>query len=421
MSKETYESPELKPNRQRRVTGKRVRGAGLAVLALSAGAYLKHSDDTTATRLRAKISDLDAKVSGLEAANRSQQLVHQREMRAEQRVAAAVASTLDASPIVVTGSTLRRVKDLPDYGEQVSLEKEQLLHAATVKLGRRLKGSNYPWYEVCTGVKVSLNGQTYVATAGHCFMRDDDPTVNQIANPQKGGPDDLPRVRNITALSNYEFAVLDPQVQSYQREQKPMASVAQVAVGPAGISDLALLQIGRDETAFSGLSSVRLEDLNTLTMNQHVPIPGQQAAIFGIPESSMNQPLATRGVYLGRISGADISTVAPTLDLVGITAATDSSDACDYGASGSMTILADGTVSGPLSFRNNIGYGLDHRVVSPDQSLEGKKDRLKIESLLDTNLDQFETICGFDVPPSMIVPQLAQVIQNPVLTFLPGK
>ncbi|HET9174262.1 MAG TPA: hypothetical protein VFN56_03200 [Candidatus Saccharimonadales bacterium] len=100
--------------------------------------------------------------------------------------------------------------------------------------------------------------------------------------------------------------------------------------------------------------------------------------------------------------------------LVGLTADNPQSDSCEFGGSGSVAMFANGKFSGPLSFRNNIGYGDAHSYASPDNAVDNQRNRLEFEASTKLNLGQFTTVCGFSVPSTAeVMPDLISVLQHP--------
>ncbi len=83
-------------------------------------------------------------------------------------------------------------------------------------------------------------------------------------------------------------------------------------------------------------------------------------------------------------------------------------------------MLADGQILGPLSMRNNLGYGPNNAFRYPDTPANDQDYRLKYEQMLGLNLGDYTTICGYSVPTAETIPELAQVLANPADIIYPA-
>jgi len=83
--------------------------------------------------------------------------------------------------------------------------------------------------------------------------------------------------------------------------------------------------------------------------------------------------------------------------LVGIQPTDLQNDNCNYGTSGSMALLPNGTMLGNLSMRSNNGYGPEKAIYWPDSAEYDNYWRPIWEQELDIDLSAFPTICGYTV------------------------
>lgn len=300
------------------------------------------------------------------------------------RQTAIIANQNNISPGVITGESLNAIEDLTAYESHVSPEQRELLSAATVEIGKRLRGTADTWQLSCTATKVTNGSEAFVMSAAHCFIGD-------LPSTGKGG---IPDALNITDYSSYEYAILDPNTKTSRRpESEPLALATAVTIDES-MSDMALLRVeATPNGTFDKLPAVSFESFTSLG---HSPAPGEQAALYAIPAASNFTPVIGVGTYLGRIQGNGMSQNSYELDLVAVRPENETEDPCMFGASGSSAVFAGGRVSGALSIRNNTGYGTSRTVISED--IGGMTARLLMESELGLDLGEVTTVCGFSVP-----------------------
>lgn len=349
----------------------------LAVLT-TAAVYMgsRYVDNTSAHSKQA-----EARISQLERSNKLQA----KELK---RVAAITGSLAGADKETILGTSLRSVESLPGYGQKVTHEQYERLRAATVKIVSRYKGAAIPsvWSENCTGTKVRIEGQDYVATAAHCFGEES----SRYMGKGGGGPQAETIAKNFSDVTNKEYAMVDPSHDPVNRDEHPIALFSGLSISLVG-PDWALLKPTfideQFQSAFEAIPAL------TYTSESHRK-PGEQVALYGVPAANDNYPVPGFGVYLGRVpSDTDTSIF---VDLVGIRAHSPSQDACNFGASGSHALFADGYVTGPLALRNNVS---NTKVANPgDDPQIGIDNRLQFERELGIDMSSFETVCGFAAP-----------------------
>ena len=298
------------------------------------------------------------------------------------RVTDFVADQAGVGKGVVTGESLHLVNSLPGIEKLVSPEQRQLLEASTVKIAKRVKDSNSEWFESCTATKVTNGSESFILSAAHCFSSD---------MASSGGKGAVPDVLNMTELSSYEYAVFLPSKEPGLATGEPIARSSRLVIDFSGRADLALMRV--DTSAdFDDIPAISLEDFTSVNKSPNL---GEQVALYGVPGSSGNVPITATGTYFGRVTGGALGSPNQFIDLVGIDPSLPAEDACNYGASGSSAVFADGSVTGALTIRNNIGYETG---MKQPEDIHSSQYRLMIESLTGLDLGEFTTICGFAVP-----------------------
>lgn len=305
----------------------------------------------------------------------------------------------------INGS-LPTVDTLPGYGKKISPETRKAFEGTVLKMGKRPKGSEEPWQEVCTANKVSYKDpdgilRDYVLTAAHCFTRDD------VHLGGKGGGDTLGL--DITEASPYEYAVLDTTIPSEQRIQSSLATVQSSAILYGG-SDLALFTIN-STPAFEAMPSLALDDTAPTI------VPGQEVALRSLPAASGNQVVTDTGFYLGRINGYDIGGISPVYDVVGVRGiSAEDEDPCNYGASGSSAMTAEGLPLFSLSIRNQPGAYEDGTTNVIDGAPNMNRYLFSDALGIDVVGSNFDALCAFAVPlPGDIQRLLHPVDPTPLL------
>jgi hypothetical protein len=342
-------------------------------------------------------------------------------------VASAEHSPGKPSRTEAVSTQLRNPQELP--GLKIHLGRETLnkLKASTVEIASRLKvdfggSSDGGWSPSCTAVKVSIPGQKdpFIMTAAHCF--------GSITGVGSGAFTDSlnpsNKAENFTKVSPYEYAVLDPDADFYNRLALPVAIIDRISIGTDN-KDVALLHAAAMATSPKApYHSVRkFADIPAIPLKvaEKVPIQGTPVALYGEPGANNFEPIIGTGVYLGRVSysvaplpsGSNAPDVYRQLDLVGINPPGPQEDNCNYGTSGSMALLPNGTLLGNLSFRTSHGYGLNREVQLPDSIDFDNYQRPIWEEELNVKLDDFEVICGYTVMDSNTPSDLIEGYKHP--------
>ncbi|MBP6962520.1 hypothetical protein KBB49_03225 [Candidatus Saccharibacteria bacterium] len=380
-SKQKIEPP-LKGIKRRSSAGKGMAKL-LAVSLLSGvvGAKIANNDQEP---IKNSSPPVTTSVNNNEASNPSQAELLQIDVMQEKLDALSkiIASQAGVSIETVNGE-LPGPETLPGYGVQVSPEIRKSFESSVLKMGKRLKGETGPWEEVCTANKVSYEGKEYVVTAAHCLTGD----MNGMVSPIKGGGEYS--ALDITDLSPYEYAVLEPDVPSTERQVDPIANVSSVSVMTPGGPDMALFTIN---------STPRFEAVESIPISDPTPYitPGVDVALRSLPASSGNEPITYKGVYLGRIENAyEIGSLSNTVEVVGLAGIDDETeDVCMYGASGSAAQTAEAPVFA-LSTRHQTDV-YDNGGFDPLQPQESAYTKtLKIADTLGVDLSSFDVICSY--------------------------
>jgi hypothetical protein len=310
----------------------------------------------------------------------------------------------------LTGQGLRSVKELPGFGHEVKPEDSELFRSATVKIVKRARNGNDNWYESCSGLKVNIGNDAYVATAGHCFT----PAFNK-----GGGSDSDPSTgrglaRNIKNADPNEYAVALPDAAGTHYDSVDVSPVSDISW--TFINDVALLRITKDATqAFTSTPAVPYEKYYDETSK---PVAGESVKVFALPSAAFGKTLTGEGKYLGRIEMPDDGR---TVDVVGLTNATTAAeDACNYGASGSIAVTASGHATGPLSFRNSSEFKPNAPVNGSDDISADTIRRLKMQELTGVDMTEFKTVCEYAVPSEGMLTQLLAGFKDIAPAAKPG-
>ena len=356
--------------------------------------------------------------------------------RAKWRVTGGVHAALAADaysmrpPPILTATAARvhgrrAVDQLPGYRLHVSRVRRHELKQATVQLLFRYSDSGPGgWTDQCTGVKVKTGASTSgVLTAAHCFdafTGSYNGAFTNSAAPRDHAENFIGAVDGAVD----EYAVSDPQVRR-ARGVYPVADVDGLSVDTARV-DVALLHMvppasrERPRRARRSRTYKRIPALALAAAVHEPPTLGEQVGLYSLPFASGAKPVAEIGRYVGRATfpyterGEHISR---KLDFVAINPARRKVDACQFGASGSLAMFANGTLSGPLSFRFSNGYGPKH-VFDPEDSSPSREraDIRYIESELGVNLARFSTICAYSALPEGIGRTLTGGFADPAVT-----
>ena len=312
------------------------------------------------------------------------------------RIVEVVGSQNNVAADVVLGRSLRSIDHLPGTRAHVDPGQRQALVAATVKLGKRARGET-TWEPWCTGTAVTSGGRTYVMTAAHCFLVD----LNVPDATFVEGQHDL---REVTHLLAEQWTVLD--LSSLSGDPRPLGRVAK-AVAPVDYSsDWAFLRVDGP----GGLGGAVPIDLGQVAATDRQPVPGEPVALHSYPGAAMGSPVDEIGTYVGRTNGVSMSGYTQSVDLVAIDPSSSAADACFYGASGSSARFANGTISGPLSSRNTIGYGTAHTLDDPDAS--GAFARLDLEAQTKVDLTKPVVLCAYSASTDTVVPDMLALLDR---------
>lgn len=291
------------------------------------------------------------------------------------------------------GVGLTVVEDLAGFGSRVSEADKAEIQDATVKIYSRPKDASAWWSEKCTGLKVIIDQASYIATAGHCL-------TFQKGGGKGGLPDDFKAV-GVTGNVAEDYAVQKPAGGVILTGFEPVESIS------TGVNaDWALFRLA-NPNAFSNIQGVDYQ-----RMTSYRPNRGEEAIIHGIPTDRTEAYVEGRGVYLGSIAaGNKLTAYDQSLAIVGLTDAdSGSEDACNYGSSGSAAAFASGRISGPLAYRNNIGYDNG----SEDTADGGVRleQRLIIERELYIDTSRFKTLCGFSEADTSVAQELVRALNE---------
>ena len=290
---------------------------------------------------------------------------------------------------VVTGSSLRPV---PTIVGKVSETNKNQSDNATVEVLVKVKGSLNSYSPICTGTNVSYEDNRYVLLANHC--------LKAFETPTKAGKQE-PSAVNVTSSVSGDFFIARPSEHNPGNHNwNPLARVDNIAVDESNLTDLALMQATQTKS-YQSLATVPLKNIVSTSTSIKA---GEAVSLYSLPASNNFAPVSEKGVFLGSFYSYQIGGLGVNLDLVGINPSSPESDACNFGGSGSSARFANGIITGPLSFRNNIGYGKSDTFYSPDNPKNSQITRFDIENETGYNLSMFSTICGYSIPIETSIP-----------------
>jgi hypothetical protein len=284
---------------------------------------------------------------------------------------------------------------LPGYGNKVTDQERSQIRNSTVKVVKRSKQPGAEWddTEGCTGLKVTIGGSTYVATARHCF--------------EASIPSGLAQTNNIADKMSDEFGIWTVGSDGYE-DSRHTAPVADVSISEAFGPDFALIKVDEanpESANFDKIPAVAYEA--GLATN---PIPGSEAAIASLPYASGTALVENSGVYLGRVKNPDHAKKwGETFDLVGIDPASPEVDGCNFGASGHVPITAGGSMLGAFSTRFNISNPKGTN--GHDDPAQDKIGRGIMAQELGLDFKPFATICAYSVITPALTQNLAQTLK----------
>lgn len=324
-------------------------------------------------------------------------------------------------------SRLKNISELPGFGEKISTKQLETIKQSTVKLLVRERLSNNPWYESCTGVKISYQGREYIVTAAHCLGLITGDKWGTMKSGAYGYPGAKAMDVSSPKLSNWEFAVADPSLSPSDRELNPLATIGNISVSLED-QDMALMTVNEEPAtmpnkggpSFGAIPAIPYEVLTKQSL------PGQEVGQVGVPNDSGNQMLSATGIFLGTVQSANFHTegIAGTpifdgtyrrLAVTAINARGPNSDECRFGSSGSGAILADGSLRFSLTLRLSMGYGKWNKVFPSDVPITlARSSWTSWENALGVSVPtkKFNTLCFYSVPSSDIIDNLVAGIGN---------
>lgn len=316
------------------------------------------------------------------AAQSTAQIGHLQEQLAdreqlEDRLLNGAALLSGLTPEQIAEAKYVRPEYLPGARREVSPEDAEALAESLVKIYKRDRSSPDPnaWEESCSGNLITYGGTEYVVSAKHCFIP---------GSGGKGGPPAVPTF-DITATYKYEYmAGLPGQDPNVAPEGAPIEGISVTDSG-----DWSLLRIGWSENDLSSREPIDIEKRSI-----KFPQPGESVVVYSMPAAAEGDIVRGEGVYLGTIP--DPTSDMGVVDFVGISnAETPKVDACNFGASGSLAVMASGYVTGPASYRNNLHY----EPGSPDNTGDLPQSALRIKLLqeyaLGIDTSSFNTVCAY--------------------------
>jgi hypothetical protein len=322
---------------------------------------------------------------------------------------------------------LLKIDQLPGYGKKVSPELRQKLENSVVQVVIGPKPdlaageqSSF-WSENCTGIKIAVpsDPNPYVLTAGHCA---DEATgvANGVFNDPFAPQD---KAENFVGVGLFQFAIESPKYTPGEEYFSSLGVADGLSVSTDGQTDAALLHI---VPSLSG-GSQSYDEIPSLSAEHFIgpkPEPGMQIALYGMPEADGDTPIVGTGHYIGRVNysygqqlGAN-SWTGREIDIVAINPQTPAADNCNFGTSGSVGVYANGTFTGPLSVRFNIGYGPNRQILQPeDQSKAPYVESAyeNIEAQTGVKLSRNSVICGYSVMQrdTITIPNLVAGLGTP--------
>jgi hypothetical protein len=308
------------------------------------------------------------------------------------------------------------IEEAPGYLRTLDAEQVAALRGATVKIGFRYPDAEHPqpWTDNCSGLKIDVDGRSYVLTARHCLEMELDTwslfPLFEFRDFYADRPDVLEQMplylhaRNVIRQTDTEFGIASLDANGFPDHTRPTAPVN--AISLRYYPDVALLGIDESSpaaAAFDALPAIPY----AAGLGPH-PVPGSPVRMFGMPEASGNRQVAGSGVFLGE---DQIPTDGRRGYYVGIKAASPASDACNYGASGSVALIAGGTFTGPLSGRSN-GDNPAGSNGNDDPAVMGA-ERDAISRMLGRDLAQFPTICEYTALDRHVLADLVAGFDRP--------
>ncbi|HET9721613.1 MAG TPA: hypothetical protein VFP32_01105 [Candidatus Saccharimonadales bacterium] len=258
------------------------------------------------------------------------------------------------------------ITSLPDFGKKISLPQQQAIEDSSVKLG--FEASDGSMTLICDATKISLRGMEGFLTAKHCL------TDKQTASAKP---------------SQLEF--FDPSVYPYPAT--PLAVGLKIIKDP-NKSDFAFIEPD-PKSELTTLPQIpgydpgrAYDEVPAMKYRGSIkPIPAGAEAVFDTSGSStLNRPLLSKGIYLGRA----VDEAGRFFDITGVKTVPNYPGGSP-GSSGAAGIEANGYTLGPLTtvadYKSNK---LVFKIIAAQLGL--KFNLSKINELLVTNVPGPKTI-----------------------------
>lgn len=291
------------------------------------------------------------------------------------------------------GSGIRDIHALPGYGEIVGKSDQSLLRESVVRILRKPKTSGPgEWKDDCTGLKVEIDNQPYVATARHCVTYK--------------APFPLPKrsTVNIANATKMEYGIRPADA------NEASIAVADGVVMNIGTGDWALLRVADDSnTTYKSIPAVRDYPQRITNLGATV---GQSTYGYSLPGAAHGKPVSGNGIYLGTAPSPDDMS-GPLFDIIGLPGPLNpGTDMCNHGGSGSAEVLPSGHITGPLSYLNNTGYMVPNEIKKPYNQAFDTQMRSQFEEELHVDLDTFSTVCLYSTVAPHTLADLANGMNN---------
>ena len=328
--------------------------------------------------------------------------------------------------IEMVANKLRNPNKLPGNRLRHKPEQFNQLKTSTVQIIRRFwnqEKNSTGWEPSCTAVKVSIPGQSepYIMSAAHCF--------SELTGVRTGAFTDMSspqnKAENYTDLGPYQYAVADPNAGLDERLQQPTALITGILISTDN-RDTVLLRAG-GEINNSDTPNVRhYADIPAIPLKiaEMPPLQGTPVILYGQPKANNFESIVGLGTYLGRVwitepvpshGGANVPAARRPLDLVGINPTDSKNDNCNFGTSGSMALLPNGTLLGNLSMRATRGYSSPEKNQDFDRPDYDVYWRPRWEKQLNVDLGSFAVLCGYTVMNSQTPHDLLDGFNHPAV------
>ncbi len=297
------------------------------------------------------------------------------------------------------------VEQLPGYGKRVSPEQRKALQASTVQVVRLKPDptTGFSKESICNGIKVELNGNTYVATARHCLVDKgldtitEFPRLNTSPDPAHDPSLHNPKTVSESLSGKVSIWTIGANGLADTRHAIPVDRVA-----ASYYPDMALLRVvdaSPNADKFNAVPAINYEAAMSAE-----PVAGAQAVLFN---NELGTKVAeTTGIFLG--ISANPADRAQNLAWVLVDHSSANTDGCYYGKSGSASMVAGAGVTGPLAVRLQPG---DFAGGIPQQRVKHWRDTVAAD--LGVSLEGHNTtLCGFSEVTPDSIQAMAQVVDG---------